>query len=697
MTVRTQCSACGKVLKVSTDHLGRKLRCPKCQADVTNSIPAEPALSLPPSDGIHGELRNSADASRFIPSPFQGDGQGEGSSSFPASETIANPNASAPTPTAKRPTTSGPPILGKVGRFELRSVLGQGAFGRVYRAYDPLLDREVALKLPKFATDDPRQIERFLREAKAAARLRHPNIVAVYESGKAGDDYYIASEFIDGVPLSVRLKENPPDFRQSAEWVRDLAEALAYAHSEGIIHRDIKPANIMIDQHDRPQLMDFGLAKRLTDDSTMTTEGGLIGTPAYMSPEQASGNFKEVGPHSDQYSLGIVLYELLCGQRPFDGPVYAVIAKIVSDEPTAPTRVRPSIPTDLQAICQRATCKSPLRRYPDIYDLRVDLSHWLKNEPIAARSISYCDCGIRWCRRQPAFASVIGLTFGALLVAAALGVSFAIYQSRAAEQLAKSATDLNIRQTQLESALRDSELQSTRAQEEKKCADLKAREAIDRANEAESEKVRADLQTKRAEESLKIASEQRKLADESRNAALEAQDAEKLLRIETQKALAQSEIELYFNRVTLADRELLSGNAQKVIGLLEQCHPSHRQWEWQYLMNCTGATKRIAFDAGAPVQRIAFGANGKLLACRAENSVIVWETEKQKLVRKVETEVSRLRDLAISADGDWIVYRQNDETLKAWHVPSGRDSRFPDTIWGSIGIHGSLGKCSFLV
>src|SRR5207244_4115051 len=153
--------------------------------------------------------------------------------------------------------------------------------------------------------------------------------------------------FIAGETLSNRIENAPPDFREAAEWVQQLAEALAYAHREGIIHRDIKSDNIMLDRNCVPQIMDFGLAKRLDDDAAMTTDGSILGTPAYMSPEQAKGKLAEVGPHSDQYSLGVVLYELITGQKPFDGPSHAVIAQVIGKEPRPPHEFNHKVPRDL--------------------------------------------------------------------------------------------------------------------------------------------------------------------------------------------------------------------------------------------------------------------------------------------------------------------------------------------------------------
>lgn len=194
----------------------------------------------------------------------------------------------------------------KIERFVIREVLGSGGFGTVYRAHDPLLDREVALKVPRLTDDDPAHFDRFLHEAKAAARLRHPNIVAIFECGVTGNRPYIASEFVNGTPLSEFRNSKSPDIRQAVEIVRQIAEAIDYAHSERIIHRDLKPANIMMSKSGRPQVMDFGLAKFDSDsERSMTSEGMIVGTPAYMAPEQARGDKAAVGPLSDQYSVGV--------------------------------------------------------------------------------------------------------------------------------------------------------------------------------------------------------------------------------------------------------------------------------------------------------------------------------------------------------------------------------------------------------
>ena len=183
--------------------------------------------------------------------------------------------------------------------------------------------------------------------------------------------------------MSVRLAEDRPDMRVAARWVRDLAQALAYAHQEGVVHRDVKPANILIDKGGRPLLTDFGLAMRVRKDGAAGT-GEVAGTPAYMAPEQARGDLAEVGPASDQYALGVILYEALTGTRPFDGPAPVVLHRVIHKKPVPPRRRNRHIPVDLEAVCLKALAKKPARRYPNVAQFASDLEHWLNHEPVRA-------------------------------------------------------------------------------------------------------------------------------------------------------------------------------------------------------------------------------------------------------------------------------------------------------------------------
>jgi serine/threonine protein kinase len=275
---------------------------------------------------------------------------------------------------------------GRLGRFEILERLGEGQHSTVYRAFDPLLERQVALKLPRPGTlASLRTLERFLGEARALAQLRHPRIVPIYEAGCDGACCYIAMELIEGQSLAERIAEGPVPFRRSAEIVRDLAEALAHTHELGIVHRDIKPANIRLDRCGMPCLMDFGIAYRPESGEVPLPPGMILGTPAYVAPEQARGGQPDVLPASDQYSLGAVFYELLCGKPPFLGPPPYVLFHAIHHDPASPRSVQPAVPRPLDTICRRAMTKNPQRRYPSCQALADDLRRWLDSQTSLAR------------------------------------------------------------------------------------------------------------------------------------------------------------------------------------------------------------------------------------------------------------------------------------------------------------------------
>jgi serine/threonine protein kinase len=292
--------------------------------------------------------------------------------------------------------------LQTVGRFQIRSQLGRGAFGHVYLAYDPTLDREVALKVPRLARLPRELAGRFLREAQAPARLRHPNIVTVYEAGLAGSTFFIAAEYVKGNTLSEQCRLSWPTIRQSAQWILEVAQALAYAHSQGVIHRDIKPSNVLIDANGVARLTDFGLAKRAAvadpnwaqlaskgagADLALTRDGAVMGTPAYMAPEQARGKHQRTGAHSDQYSLGVVFYELLAGRLPYHGKLSRVLSQITNlrIKPTRIRKLNKRVPADLEAIALKAMRKNPMSRYAGVDAMAADLQRWLHGLPVSVR------------------------------------------------------------------------------------------------------------------------------------------------------------------------------------------------------------------------------------------------------------------------------------------------------------------------
>ncbi len=263
-----------------------------------------------------------------------------------------------------------------LGRFEIRHELGSGAFGTVYRAYDPQLDREVAIKIPQekaLLSEDDRR--RFLREARSAATLEHSNICSVHEVGTIDGRDYIVMEYIDGQPLSKMLEANSPLTEPKVvSLVGKIALVLQEAHEKGIIHRDLKSANIMINRKGEPIVMDFGLARRDTPtEAQISVSGQILGSPAYMSPEQARGESKSVGPQADVYSLGILMYEMLCGRRPFVGNVTEVLGMILHVEPESPSKHRPGLDAKIEAVCLRAISKDPRQRWVSMSEFAAAL------------------------------------------------------------------------------------------------------------------------------------------------------------------------------------------------------------------------------------------------------------------------------------------------------------------------------------
>src|SRR5262245_1049867 len=336
------------------------------------------------------------------------------------------------------PITPGPPAgPPQVPGYEMEAVLGQGGMGVVYRARQRALGRPVAIKMllaGPFAS--PQELGRFRRETAALACLRHSNIVQVYDAGDAEGRPYFAMELVEGGSLAQKLAGRPQPARAAAALVSTLAGAVALAHKSGIVHRDSKPANILLTADGTPKVSDFGLARRLGGEDSLTRTGAVLGTPSYMAPEQASGQAGTVGPAVDVYALGTILYELLTGRPPFRAETAAeTLRQVIDQEPVPPSRLNSIVPRDLETICLQCLHKEPERRYATAAALAEDLGRFLRGEAIAARPERWLGRLARRVRRRPIFSAAVA---AGMLAAVALagGALWLIFERAATERAA---------------------------------------------------------------------------------------------------------------------------------------------------------------------------------------------------------------------------------------------------------------------
>ncbi len=319
----------------------------------------------------------------------------------------------------------------RLGDYELIEEIARGGMGVVYRARQVSLERIVALKVVLHGSfSSPEFVRRFRTEAAVVASLQHPHIVAVHEVGQADEEHFFSMDYIEGKSLAELIREQPVSARHAAQYLKTIAEAVHYAHERGVVHRDLKPSNVLIDIFDQPRITDFGLAKVLGTDAELTTTGQVLGSPAYIAPEQAAGRADEVGPASDIYSLGAILYHLLTGRPPFQGETLPqILLQVQEAEPVSPSRLNPGVPRDLQTICLKCLQKAPARRYETARELADELGRFLRREPIHARPVLAVERLFLWCKRRPVPAAMI-LALHLVVGLGALGI---LWQWRRAE------------------------------------------------------------------------------------------------------------------------------------------------------------------------------------------------------------------------------------------------------------------------
>jgi WD40 repeat protein/tetratricopeptide (TPR) repeat protein len=416
--------------------------CPECRQRVAEAAP----------DTFLDQLRD-AQARSEVPPP------GESEPTFDSAATGGSPMVSDDIQTADGDGPDGVGLqpgtrIGYFGDYELQRVLGEGGMGIVYEAQQLTLNRPVALKMiraARFPSAD--EVRRFHNEAEAVARLDHPNIVPIFEVGRYDDQHYFSMKLIGGESLDKRLKDYVADARRAARLVAATADAIHHAHQRGILHRDLKPANILIDSDGQPHVTDFGLAKRVDGDSEQTRSGAIVGTPAYMAPEQASGKRGAVTTSTDVYGLGAVLYALSTGRAPFAGTtVMDTLEQVRERPPELPRKLNPGVPRDLEVVCLKCLEKDPRRRYASAAALGDDLRHWLAGEPIAARPVAKAARLWMWSRRNPTLAAALSAA-ALLLITLTVGSLWAAYHFQriaGAEQSARQQSDRRLAVVSLE-------------------------------------------------------------------------------------------------------------------------------------------------------------------------------------------------------------------------------------------------------
>ncbi len=337
--------------------------------------------------------------------------------------------------------------LPQIPGYEILGLLGRGGMGVVYKARHVSLNRIVALKMISAgAGAGPEECARFRTEAEAVARLQHPNIVQIYEVGQHQGRPYFALEFVDGGTLAQKVAGKPQPARAAAEWVEILARAIHGAHLRHIVHRDLKPANVLLSADGILKITDFGLAKRLDSDASQTTTGALMGTPSYMAPEQTLGKTKEIGPATAAHAQGVILDERLTGRPPVHGEtVLDTLAQLRIQDPVPPSRLRPKLARDLETICLKCLQKESPMRYASAEALADDLRRFLAGEAIHARATSAWERGVKWARRRPALAALLGVSGLSVLtvLAVVLGSNVRLKQERDATEWARQQADLN--------------------------------------------------------------------------------------------------------------------------------------------------------------------------------------------------------------------------------------------------------------
>jgi WD40 repeat protein len=521
----------------------------------------------------------------------------------------------------------GLPPVRSFGDYELLEVIARGGMGVVYKARQMSLNRLVALKMIlKGELATPRDVARFRAEAEAAANLDHPHIVPIFEVGERNGQQYYAMRFVEGTSLAHQPRS---DARGEARLMAVVAGAVHHAHLRGILHRDLKPSNILADAAGTPLVADFGLAKRVDADRSLTESGALVGTPRYMAPEQAAGR-KDLTVAADVYGLGIVLYERLTGRTPFDGEtVLELLRQVREAEPPRPSSLCPGLDRDLETICLKCLEKDPAKRYGSAEALAADLGRWLQGEPILARPAGRAERVVKWARRRPTAAALLAVSAVALATLAGGGTAFTLRLQDQVHQTETARDDANAK-----AALLTLQVQAT--DQARKDADDKAERLGEKAVELKNKSDALD------------------------------------------SALRQSNRLLVDSRIQLMVSALREGHIALARDRLDEVPPKERTWVWHYLKRQQEGSLFTLYGHTGTVDWVAYSADGgRLASASTDGTVKVWDARTGLELLTIREDTLRVSTVAFSPDGTRLAGvccsgTSYKNTIKVWNARTGQ-------------------------